>query len=544
MTTAVELKAQGNALFGVKNFAEAEKMYTKAIETSGDDDSKGLAVLYANRAACRLSLKRYMDADGDAKKATNLDPTYAKAYARLATSNDCMGSYDKSKINWQRALDALPKTNLKPAEEVQKAQYEAGLKAASAALTKLENTVLGQDGRTFIVRGEGRMPWDLAAAIVPRLRVQRPTAGSPDLYSSAWVIHGAYEDFMNGVRLMSRIQPREPAGKWSSMLGAITSLTNGILRDSRVMHFPNGDFITNYNKQVSFEASAYNAWTEGGPEVVIREALARQRKEGWQATRPALSVTVRAWIMRGIMEGGIYNRHDVAVEFFKNALHVIQTLREHWILESKDDRGIIFEKTFAFGIQRLYLDAIMQSYRDSAGSTEILADLLKESEALIRENDEALRQPRSQDPVDPGFLSSFYVYPKGQAYAMKGFYYNKMSVKGNNDPPAFFRKAAIEYLAAAKCYPEDDEHHPWFLHVALGNMLNARSFPLRETLDVMKRIRVATPKAKEIWERSSLSAAGVWDTLGKVATQEQELRDAVAAGKFTLDACIGIELKD
>lgn len=83
-----------------------------------------------------------------------------------------------------------------------------------------------------------------------------------------------------------------------------------------------------------------------------------------------------------------------------------------------------------------------------------------------------------------------------------------------------------------------------FLHVALGNMLNARSFPLRETLDVMKRIRVATPKAKEIWERSSLSAAGVWDTMGMVATQEQELRDAVAAGKFTLDACIGIELKD
>lgn len=102
----------------------------------------------------------------------------------LKSIHQCMGSYDKSKINWQRALDALPKTNLKPAEEVQKAQYEAGLKAASAALTKLENTVLGQDGRTFVVQGEGRMPWDLAAAIVPRLRVQRPTAGSPDLYSS------------------------------------------------------------------------------------------------------------------------------------------------------------------------------------------------------------------------------------------------------------------------------------------------------------------------------------------------------------------------
>jgi hypothetical protein len=78
-----------------------------------------------------------------------------------------------------------------------------------------------------------------------------------------------------------------------------------------------------------------------------------------------------------------------------------------------------------------------------------------------------------------------------------------------------------------------------FLNVALGNMLNARTFPLRETLDVMKRIRVATPKAKEIWERSSLAAAGVWDTFDGVAKQEQKLLDMIAEGKFTMDACIG-----
>jgi stress-induced-phosphoprotein 1 len=93
-----------------------------------------------------------------------------------------------SKDSWQHALDALPKTNLKPAEEVQKAQYEAGLKAATAAFDKAENTVFREGGTSkdhglIIVRGEGRMPWDLAAAIIPRMRVQRPV-NSAHIYSS------------------------------------------------------------------------------------------------------------------------------------------------------------------------------------------------------------------------------------------------------------------------------------------------------------------------------------------------------------------------
>lgn len=82
--SSAELKAQGNALFSAKSFEEAGKKYTEAIQ-AGDEatDPKGLAVLYANRAACRLSLKRfecrciyeppftvdrYMDANDDAKK--------------------------------------------------------------------------------------------------------------------------------------------------------------------------------------------------------------------------------------------------------------------------------------------------------------------------------------------------------------------------------------------------------------------------------------------------------------------------------------------
>jgi stress-induced-phosphoprotein 1 len=115
---SADLKTQGNALFAAKKYGQADKKYTGAIESS--TDPKELAVLYANRAACRLSLKRfvhrnilhkalhpsgrYMDADTDATKvstpargiyglisarqATQLDPTYAKAFARLASAQD------------------------------------------------------------------------------------------------------------------------------------------------------------------------------------------------------------------------------------------------------------------------------------------------------------------------------------------------------------------------------------------------------------------------------------------------------------------------
>lgn len=51
--TAVELKAEGNKLFGQKKYIEAAVKFTKAIQLD-----RGNAVLYSNRAACHLALKR------------------------------------------------------------------------------------------------------------------------------------------------------------------------------------------------------------------------------------------------------------------------------------------------------------------------------------------------------------------------------------------------------------------------------------------------------------------------------------------------------
>ncbi|KAJ7081780.1 hypothetical protein B0H15DRAFT_853503 [Mycena belliarum] len=535
--SSAESKAQGNALFNAKKFKEAGEKYTEAIQV-GDEatDPKGLAVIYANRAACRLSLKRYLDACADAKKATELDPTYAKAFARLATAQAAMSDYPHSEESWQHALDALPKADLKPAEQVQRQQYQAGLEAATAAVAKMKSTpIIGEDA--ILVQGEGRMPWDLAAAMIPDLRIARST-NADRLRSSAWVVHSAYEDFMSGINKMKQLKHDTATNQMMGMPGAITDLTNGLMRDIRVLHFTDNNFISLYNKQVIIEIQLFKPWTEGGPELVIRESLERQRTEGWDSVRPAISLTIRAWIMRAVIDSHLRQQHAAAVEFLKRGLDVLRSLRDSWILVPKTNRGVVFEQSFLFGLQNMYIEAMMQTY-SLKPSPELLEELSTESDLLIREVDAALRQPHSQGPVDPGFMSSFYLYPRGMAYAMKGFCFNKKAGLEPGRRNEFHRMAGITYIKAADCFPEDDEHNPWFLNIALGNMFQARTFPLRETLDVMKRIRLAAPKAKEIWERSSLSASGLWDILGGVGEQETFLRDMLAQGKFTLDSCVG-----
>ncbi|KAJ7476239.1 hypothetical protein FB451DRAFT_1246238 [Mycena latifolia] len=533
--SSAQLKAQGNALFSAKNFKEAAKKYAAAIK-AGDEavDPKGLAVLYANRAACQLSLKSYLDAMADALKATRLDPTYGKAFARLAQANHELGNHPQSKTSWQRALDLLPKSDLSPAQQIQRAQYQAGLAAADAGVAQLNNPpIVGE--RTVWVQRRGRMPWDLAAAMLPRLQAAQPA----NLYSSAWVIHGAHEEFMNGITKMNQLQIDRVADSESirGIPGAITDLSNAIMRDPRVMHFPDNEFISKYNKQMMIEINEYKPWTDAGPEMVIREALARQRSEGWDSTRRAVTLTVRAWIMRAVMDAGLRQRYDVAVELYKHALEVLRSLRESWIRVPLSERGVVFEESFLFGIQHLYIDAIMQSHCLNP-SPELLEELEKASDLLIREVDEALWRHRSQEPEIPAMVSSFYLYPRGSAYAMKGYCYNKKAGL-NPDDKEFCRQAAIAYIKAAEAFPEDDEQHPWFLNAALRNMFTSQSFPLRETLDIMKRIRLAAPKAKEIWENSPLSASGLWATLAGVGRQEEELRGMVAQGKFTMDACVG-----
>lgn len=90
-----------------------------------------------------------------------------------------MGDPIKSKDTWQKALDALPKENLTPAEETQKQQYTAGLNAAIATIARFEDTAQNisqadpRDRGAFVLKDDGQLPWDIARATVERLRAQQ-----------------------------------------------------------------------------------------------------------------------------------------------------------------------------------------------------------------------------------------------------------------------------------------------------------------------------------------------------------------------------------
>ncbi|KAJ7707347.1 hypothetical protein B0H17DRAFT_1281048 [Mycena rosella] len=134
MSSGTKLKVQGNALFSAKNFKEADKKYTQAIQASDDSEAADQRV---GGALCQLR-RMYLDASNDAKKATLLDPAYLKAFVRVATAEDALGNYQESTKNWQLALNVLPKFNLTPREQTQMVQYQAGLTTMAAEVVKIK----------------------------------------------------------------------------------------------------------------------------------------------------------------------------------------------------------------------------------------------------------------------------------------------------------------------------------------------------------------------------------------------------------------------
>jgi hypothetical protein len=68
--------------------------------------------------------------------------------------------------------------------------------------------------------------------------------------------------------------------------------------------------------------------------------------------------------------------------------------------------------------------------------------------------------------------------------------------------------------------------------------------PLRETLGILKRIRLAIPKMKRIWVASATSKQGRDRTLERALMMETELLKAVEKGDFTLDDLAAPEWTD
>lgn len=517
-------------LFRKQDYVGALSKYTEAIAL---DDKN--AVLYANRAACYHGLNRYIDAVDDAKMATKIDPGYAKGWSRLATSRDALADWERGAEAWQKALDALPKANLSPAEQRQKDQYSTCLNAAQARGKALEARELRL--APVSMADDGNLPWQIARAMLPELQ----QAGPKKFTSSAWVILHAYEDFMGGVERMEQLKlvphAEAPGGFiQQGNLMALTYLTDGVMRDRRVFHIINlPDWITKYNEQVLFEAKICKSWGSDGLEIIKEQSQKRLKEKGWDDVRPALSMTVRAWIMISMLESSLKDGPQAGVHFLKRAIELLEWGRDVWKNVADKDRGTIFQDTFLRCVRTMHLSMFMDAYSTDPGlnSKFPIEHLKEDAEDLLKEISTAKYHGKE---VDPGFASSFCIYPAGTAYAMIGFYHTQMARYGG-DLLARIQSlvnGAKAYIRAAERFPEDDEYCAWYLNCAMNCMRTAH-VPIGEFNKVAIDLRKIVPKMMKIWAVSALRHNGRDDKIQANLRIADDLMKLVAEGELTLE---------
>ena len=104
---AMKFKTNGNNAFHKQRYDEAWKEYTKAIELKVEDDSF-VAILYCNRAAASLALRKFVDAVSDCNMAIALDPSYTRALHRRADALASLGDYSSA----LRDMNRVPENSL------------------------------------------------------------------------------------------------------------------------------------------------------------------------------------------------------------------------------------------------------------------------------------------------------------------------------------------------------------------------------------------------------------------------------------------------
>ncbi|THH15780.1 hypothetical protein EW146_g4753 [Bondarzewia mesenterica] len=531
-----QLKAEGNALFSAQEFKAARGKYTQAIALDGQN-----AVLYSNRAACNLALKAYVKATEDGEKATELDPAYSKAWARLASAQDALEVLEPAIKSWQRAIDALPKEGLKPSEVKQKEQYESSLEATKRKKREIKNDSRSPHHFGIVMNGIGKKtPADRAKEMLPELMV----AGN-SRRSSAWVILSASQQFEDGVKTMKLIRktPTPMGMGLAGMTGALVDMSNGIMQDKRCFKIDSSDWVQKYNDQgmyisasiLTMEMTKTSAPNPNASVPHIIAEIQRLFNQGsWDLVRPAISIFVRCSILRAFIEGGLKKTDAASVRLYDKVLAIQRWGRQQWSDVPRDDRGTVFDDTFVRGVRALRLEAYMQAWCQDKTSKEFtLQGLLQEADELI---EEIRNSPRPQ--TEPGFNMAYTDYIEGLALAMKGFYYHHIpQLEKYNDVDevvASFKRSAKCYFEAAEKYPEDDEHHAWWLHIGLNIYLES-GVPLRESMPIMERIRWVVPKMKRIWGHSTMTHAGRDEALQQTLWMEEDARKAIEEGRFTLD---------
>ncbi|KAH7340391.1 hypothetical protein B0J17DRAFT_715612 [Rhizoctonia solani] len=527
-TPVVSLKAEASELFKNGDSKGAKRVYTRALAHT-DLEPHEKAVLYCNRAAAEMKLRRFEDAIADSKRSVETDPTYSRGYERLATAqlglhrfNDAYESYGKAIA----LLDAIPEPTA--ADIARKVKIEQ-------ALAEAQRKEAGPD--VLLIRNAtGNMPWDKAAALRPSLNASDGTC------TSAWIILEAHELFSKGCEALWELQKTETSEGTVifGRLGAVADITDGLLRDERAFHMTISDWKDRYGYQAQYEAMEYNAWINQADEATImREVRERVAMRGWDDVRPALDLTVRAWIMHAFLLRSIPD-YNTAVHLLQKVQRFLTWGDHQWPDVPTSQRGVIFEHTFRRSVKRLYLHTLYQAIinNPSPNSPFSLAELKNTSAAILEDVEQHPPESEDKAKLTPGYIAAYWLYPTAEAMIIDGFYHMQLALTSVPVDPvkqkANFRLAYEKYLSGAERFPKDDENHAYYLKSALECLMESGA-TLTETLPLMERVRKAAPLMKNIWETSGMSLCGRDAALQAVISFEEGVQIQLKEGTLTMD---------
>ena len=134
---ADEKKTLGNTAIANKDYPEAIRYYTEAIELLPNGASSH--VYYCNRAAAYCYLNQHEFSIEDCESAIKLNDKYAKAYSRLGLSNFFLGRYEEAVSAYEKLVELEP-TNTNHQDELRKAKKKLDKKSLASS----SNSSLGR----------------------------------------------------------------------------------------------------------------------------------------------------------------------------------------------------------------------------------------------------------------------------------------------------------------------------------------------------------------------------------------------------------------
>ncbi|KAF9068934.1 hypothetical protein BDP27DRAFT_1447972 [Rhodocollybia butyracea] len=525
------LKDKGNAFFVKKDYIKTASLYSDAILLDENN-----AILYANRAACRLALADYMNALDDAKKATEINPSYAKGWSRGAAILEAMDEYLSAGKRYQKAIDILSSIQ-SPTEIELKLKRECEDKFSYVCQAAQRPKDIPEASTTFSLDdSEGMTPWQAALVAIPELVAS-------NTFSSAFSIHFADVDFTHGLKDLKFMQRTEVGDKTQTRCrtGVLRDISNAIMRDSREFRMEDPHLLIRLTHQIECERNAWKGFPfVSGPEALQKMAMERLKKEGWYNLRPVLSVHVRHSIMMAFLTHKVTSNYVFGIELVRNALNFLTWGRKVWKNVPRDNRGTIFDIPFRRGVWNLYLDLLMAALGTDGRNISLLETLFEEAEAVIKDIDENTLEACSVELPDPGYALSFFSNITANAHASKAFYHatmGRIGQDGHENPKTIeghFKSAMNLYIQAADYLPEDDENHPWFLSCAY-NFMESSNVPASRVMKVLERIRLALPKMEKIWWQNARAPKPTWrSTYARLMKIEEHAKSLIAEKIMTL----------